>query len=487
MLAFLTLLVLGPGSFLPLFQTAGERTPPSGLVVKVRPATRTAISPLTGTATGSLALLYLLSIALSGHASAVPQLALTSVLFDWLHLLAMSIWVGGMAAIALVLVPLIQRSGLEEIERRRAYLTLLDRFSPAAYLAVATAAFTGMFNTQVHLGSLDQLTGSAYGRFLLIKLLLILELCILSASHVFVTRPQIRQALGRPRPGSLAADFASLAMRLRVEPIIGAFILLCVSLMGQVAPASPLDSTVASTASARPTSTPVPVAPHTISATASKGALAVSLSISPPSVGLANFVVTVRENGTPVTDGQVRIRLSVPGQPTLGSVFVETTGQSGGYRGSGDLVQTGHWQAGVEVRTHSDPLEFREVPFDFVAGPQPLFLTGLPHDTAYGSAQVRLFQPQGAPSTLSVQLHPGLSVRYIVSMRYMAGMPDVTYPAKSTGGDFYSAAINFPMEGIAALDVQIQLNNAWHTMRTLVYQVNGAFQATLLNKLPGDL
>ena len=120
-----------------------------------------------------LGLAYLLAQALSGHAATVPVLAITSVGLDWLHLLATSIWIGGMAAMAFALLPA-ARGLMERCEggprTLLALLALLDRFSPAAYLALVTAASTGMFNAQVRLSGLGDLFGSTYGRLLLIKL-----------------------------------------------------------------------------------------------------------------------------------------------------------------------------------------------------------------------------------------------------------------------------------------------------------------------------
>ena len=55
-------------------------------------------------------------------------------------------------------------------------------------------------------------------------------------------------------------------------------------------------------------------------------------------------------------------------------MFVETTPSKGGYQGTGDLVQNGTWQADVLVRTRSDPLEYRDVPFQLVVGPGAGFL-----------------------------------------------------------------------------------------------------------------
>src|SRR5262249_29289276 len=130
-------------------------------------------------------------------------------------------------------------------ERRPELLDLLDRFSPAAYLALLAAAATGMFNAQVRIASLDTLTGTLYGRLLLIKLALIAAIMALSASHVFFTRPRLRAHLADPLGHTTARAYASLAARLRLEPVLGILVLLCAALMGQVTPgAAAFEATV---------------------------------------------------------------------------------------------------------------------------------------------------------------------------------------------------------------------------------------------------
>jgi YVTN family beta-propeller protein len=432
---------------------------------------------------GVLGLGYLLALAYSGHAAAVSRLLATSVLLDWLHLLANAVWVGGMAAIALALIPALRRQAGKDTRANAAardeFLLLLARFSPAAFLALATAGFTGMFNAQVHLSSLDELTNTAYGRFLLIKLALIAEIIVLSASHVFGTRPRLR-ALGTGQLLSPEAEgmFVSLILRLRVEPLLGALILLCVALMGQVAPAVSVFTTpVASAgagATAVPTTVPVLTTPASIQSEVKKGALDVILTITPPAVGKATFFTTFREHGAAVTDAQVRVRLSMPSNSSLGNVFVETTPTGGGYRGQGDLVLTGHWRADVLVRTHSDPLEFRDVPFDFVVGPGATFLNAAPINTSYGPATVTLTQPKSAPASLSVRLRSGLQVRFEVEMLGMPGMGSDDYPASPTANGAYRGTIVFPMAGVTRVAIQVQAGGVWRVVRVLLYDVDGA-------------
>jgi copper transport protein len=415
----------------------------------------------TGRALAVLGLTYLLALALSGHAGTLPHLTITAVALDWLHLIAMAVWVGGMAAIALVVLP----AG----ERGAELLDLLDRFSPAAYLALLTAAATGMFNAQVRLAGLDALTGTLYGRLLLLKLALIAAIMALSASHVFVTRPRLRAALLDPVGHAAARLYASLAARLRVEPALGGLILLCVALMGQVAPrAAAFDATVVQVVGDQGST----VTGGPIAASGALGALTVDLQINPADVGQTQLTATVAEHGRPVTDGQVRIKLSMPATPALGAAFVETTPEAGGYAGTGDLVQEGLWRADVLVRTHSDPQEFRDVPFVFLAGPEPALLSAPATDRRDGPATLSLSSAPGAAATLAVHLSRGLRVRYMITMPDMS--PQVT-DAQAGAGGWYRGAIVPPMEGYMNLAVQVRESGPWHTVRMAVCQVDSAY------------
>jgi YVTN family beta-propeller protein len=450
---------------------------------------RRPLSILLAGTLGFLGLLYLLEIALSGHAAAVSQLLFTSVLLDWLHLIASAVWIGGMGAIALALIPALLRPATttpnELYGRRQSFLTLLDRYSPAAYIAVATAAVTGMFNAQVHLSSLSELFNSTYGRFLVIKIACIGELMFLSASHVFFARPKLR-AMPLALTGTPQAEegYASLVARLRVEPLIGLLILLCVALMGQVAPAVTVFSQPTTPASASSqssqTTTPTSSAPSSINATVQKGDLTVNLTIAPPAVGQAAFTAVVHENGKLVTDGQVRVKLSVPSNASLGYVFVETAPQNGGYVGKGDLALDGHWRADVMVRTRDDPTEFRDVPFDFEIGLSTSFLEAAPATSGYGPATVKLTPSQDGPATLTVKLRPGLTVRYEVLMLGMPGMGTADYPATPSSNGSYTGQLLFEMQGATSVLIQVQSGNTWKIARNLIYDVDAAGKPTLV-------
>lgn len=107
------------------------------------------------------------SPALAGHASTQsPQLLLVPT--DVIHVVAMSVWLAGLALIVFAL-PIATRR-LESDDRGRLLAATLTRFSPIALAAVAALLTSGLVQSFVHVRSLDNVAGTAFGRAALIKL-----------------------------------------------------------------------------------------------------------------------------------------------------------------------------------------------------------------------------------------------------------------------------------------------------------------------------
>lgn len=99
--------------------------------------------------------------ALSEHASTGIQPGIAMPV-DILHLLAVATWLGGLAAllVALYKIPGIEREAVR-------------RFSQVAFLSVLVLVVTGVYQSWRQLGSWSALTGTSYGRLLLIKIALV--------------------------------------------------------------------------------------------------------------------------------------------------------------------------------------------------------------------------------------------------------------------------------------------------------------------------
>ncbi len=167
-----------------------------GLVPALRRATSWRIAPLF------IPLAFVaLEPALSGHPSTQSPVAL---LFpaNVLHVVAMSIWVGGLASLVLVL-PAATRE-LEPPDRSRLIAAALARFSPLALACVAVILLTGVGQAYAYVRHLDNLLDTAYGRAVLIKFVLLVGLLIpLGAYNRYRSVPRLeRIAAGGEVPGS---------------------------------------------------------------------------------------------------------------------------------------------------------------------------------------------------------------------------------------------------------------------------------------------
>jgi copper transport protein len=127
----------------------------------------------------SLALVSALS--LSGHQATEPNATWLSQAADWLHLVAASVWVGGLAALAFLVWPLAPSL------RRTAFLG----FARLAILLVGAMVLAGAYLALVRLPELSDLWETPYGRFLLLKLCIVGLALTWGAAHHFFVRPRL--------------------------------------------------------------------------------------------------------------------------------------------------------------------------------------------------------------------------------------------------------------------------------------------------------
>jgi len=144
------------------------------------------------------------------------------------HLLASGLWLGGLVPLAALVSRAMRSAGGPEFAVMR---TALQQFSRMGYVAVALLALTGIVNTAILVGSVHGLTGTAYGRLLLMKIALFLLLVGLAAVNRFVLVPRI--ARGR---NPMTATTA-LMWTIGIEQTLGLAIIAVVSILGTWPPA----------------------------------------------------------------------------------------------------------------------------------------------------------------------------------------------------------------------------------------------------------
>ena len=129
-------------------------------------------------------------------------------MYQWvvfLHIVAATVWIGGMVFVALVLVPVLRR---ESPELRAALLdTAGRRFRTVGWVALGVLLVTGVWNLRNRGMPWDTIISAEvfagrFGRILLVKLLLVLATLALSAVHDWVLGPAATRRAQQSSPAT---------------------------------------------------------------------------------------------------------------------------------------------------------------------------------------------------------------------------------------------------------------------------------------------
>jgi copper transport protein len=215
---------------------------------------------LAGLALGSAYLA--IAPALAGHASIESPVA---VFFpsDAVHVLAGSVWVGGIACLLIALPGATRR--LEGSERSRLLLATLARFSPIALGAVVAIAVTGVIQAYIDVRSIHGLLHTTYGALIIAKVVLLAFLIGLGWVNRDRVMPALERLVGDGRPPGGVGALARRTMR-------GEFaLMICV---------------FAVTAALISYAPPIDAASGPFSASASLGPAELEMTVEPARVGL---------------------------------------------------------------------------------------------------------------------------------------------------------------------------------------------------------
>ncbi len=199
-----------------------------GALLAVRAPRRSRVAALT-----MVALLGFLCLtpALGGHAATLDD-AWALVPANFLHVLAMAVWVGG---VVLLLLALPAATRLLPPEHRTSLLAaVVARFSTLALCAVAVLVATGTVQAILDLHALDDLLHTAFGRAILVKIGLLAGLIGLGAWNSRRARPRL-EALAASGAGPGAAG-VGLRRSLRAELVLMLAVLAVTSALVSYAP-----------------------------------------------------------------------------------------------------------------------------------------------------------------------------------------------------------------------------------------------------------
>ncbi len=137
---------------------------------------------------------------------------------DWIHLLAAALWVGTLLAVVLTVLPAIFRTRPPS----GSVLALVERLSRLAGFALLAVLSTGLVSAWHYLVDLHNLTATAYGRVLLIKLAFVAGAIALGALNRYVALPRLRRSTAATGSGSRILLLLARSLRLEVIALLGA-------------------------------------------------------------------------------------------------------------------------------------------------------------------------------------------------------------------------------------------------------------------------
>jgi copper transport protein len=269
----------------------------------------------------------MLTFSLESHAAADPA-PLMPVLADWVHMLAVSVWVGGLFTF---LAGMQRIRTLDPEVRTRLTALLIPHFSTLALASVGALTVTGLYAAVLRLGSLDALWTTPYGDALILKLAIALPMVGLGAINFLFTTPNMRRAARQS--GGNPAQVLRFRRLLTAEVILGVGILAWVGVFTSLAPAQ---------------SAAVPAGYHAITRADD---LQVALTIDPGKAGMNTFNVTVTSGGRPVLDAQsVSLEfIATSGMVPPAKAALSSTGPGTYNLTGGNLAMPEKWDVKVVV------------------------------------------------------------------------------------------------------------------------------------------
>ncbi|HWC43009.1 MAG TPA: copper resistance protein CopC [Actinomycetota bacterium] len=255
-----------------------------------------------------------------GHAAGPSPLRTLNLLIQWLHVLAVGAWIGGLVWLLAWL------RGRERPEQAEAVV----RFSKLAAPVLGLVAVTGLSRALHLAGGWDGLLHSSYGRLLDVKVLLFLGLVALGALNRYRVVPALAAGV---------RGLDHLRRNVRGEVALAACILTVTAVLSQLPPGK----FVVQQASAKPP------APPSVQVEGSDFATAVriNLTATPGTPGPNAFTakVTDYDSGEDWPATRVSLRFTPRGNPDVGASTLELSkAEDGLWKGQGSQLSiAGTW------------------------------------------------------------------------------------------------------------------------------------------------
>jgi copper transport protein len=271
-----------------------------------------------------LALTLALTSSLISHSAALGENMLRSVLIDFAHITAATIWIGSVLFLA---VSLWQMRELPRDTRSWFNLSLILNFSAIAALSVGILTVSGIYLGWTHINGWTKLVSTAYGLILADKLGMALLVFILAGYNLQFLKPRLTAAYEDPENTTSGKPMRAFRRIVTAEGGVLLLILLATGLLTDIQRG--LDAP------------PLADPPGRTVVTQEAEGLNVEMVIEPALVGQNSFEIYITdENGDPATDlDEVSMSLHLPGTIDGGRIRRTGAGAGGGLPAGRELHQ----------------------------------------------------------------------------------------------------------------------------------------------------
>jgi copper transport protein len=302
---------------------------------------RRSIAELGATAGGLLAAAAVLIVpGAAGHAAQTSPRGLT-LAFDWLHLTAGSVWLGGLIGLLLIWV------GLDRRRRVDGLSVVVPRFSNVALGSVIVLAAAGIGETIEHMPAVNALWDTGFGVAILVKTGLLIVAMLLASGNLLRSKPGLVAARARPERGAPAATL--LRGLMSGEVAVVAAVVFAAALLTSLAPPPP--------AFALQNSALAQVGPGRVARTVERNGYVLQVLVSPNKAAAPDsFALRITKGGVPVRGANVTLTFNHTEMQMPQQQYQLKEIRPGVYsRAAPALVMVGKWALGFQIAPNGGP------------------------------------------------------------------------------------------------------------------------------------
>jgi copper transport protein len=276
----------------------------------------------------------------AGHAAQTSPRGLT-LMFDWLHLVAGSIWFGGLIGLLVLWFALSARN------RIAALSVVVPRFSNVALGSVLVLAATGVGETVDHLPAVNALWETGFGQAILVKTGLLGGAALLASGNLLRSRPGLIAARDRPAAGEPAARL--LRGLVSGEAVVVAGVVFAAAVLSSLAPPPP--------AFALENSALASVGPGRVVRSVERDGYVLEVLVSPNKAAAPDsFALRITKGGQPVRGANVTLAFNHLEMQMPQEEYQLTESQPGIYsRAAPALVMVGRWGLTFQISPPGKP------------------------------------------------------------------------------------------------------------------------------------